>query len=304
MPLYLDVTWPVCKTVGPLADSDGLARELQDQMANLRHDLVRQCGDRLYIHGLFGCRNKVRDVDRYGIIAIEQAGGDCAPSQPGCAITITDHQVANAVPTQATGSDHHPLFVSTHPYVDRRVEVCCDQPSLVIVLESPHRDEYGGSVEAPIAPARGATGARIHKHLCNVLNSCAQMKRILLDHAPLRVIISNPIPFQTSAYAIDGGRLGVSGRLRDLIWRDLWCMGDNNGSKYFQEEFVAKLARYHPIAIVNVCTSGGNPNRRREVRKVIQARARRCGEPFHGVRLYETDHPSKWGADTRLTYVQ
>lgn len=44
-----------------------------------------------------------------------------------------------------------------------------------VVLESPHRDEYGSAEDKPIAPARGTTGARIHKHLCHVLNRCQQM---------------------------------------------------------------------------------------------------------------------------------
>ena len=304
MRLYLDVTWPVCKTVGPLQRSNQLANLLHNEMGMLRQDLVRHCGDRFYIHGLFGCDNKVPDVDRYVIVGVEHPRVGCAPSRQACAISVTPHQIARAVPTQSNARGRRSPFVSTYPYIDRLIEFSCDRPSLVIVLESPHRDEYGGSVQAPIAPARGPTGAGIHKYLCKLLNSCTQMMRLLLDRAPVRVVISNPIPFQTSAYAIDGGKLSISDRLRNFIWAALWCMHDDTGSKCFQEAFFDKLAEYTPIAIVNACTSGGNPNRRSEITRVIQARFGCCDDRRVGIPIYETDHPSTWGPHTRLKCVE
>lgn len=272
-------------------------------MGKLRRDLVLQCGNRICISGLFGRENEVPDVDRYRIVRAEQTGARGDPSQPACAITVKDHQIVNAAPIQPTVSGHRSPFVSMHPYVDRPVASDCALPLLVIVLESPHRDEYGRSVKEPIAPARGKTGSRIHKYLCDVLNSCAQMTRLLFDRAPVRVAISNPIPFQTSAYAIDGGRLDVSDRLRNFIWKALWSMEDDNESKCFQEKFVAKLYCYNPIAIINACTSGGNPKRRSEITRVIQAPTSFCGNRLRDIPLYETDHPSIWGRDTRLTCV-
>ena len=185
MRLYLDVTWPICKTIGPLQRSSQLVDQLLRERTKLRHDLVRDCGDGLCIQGLFGCENKVPDVDRYLIERPEQPGAGRVPSRVACEIAVTEHQIGNAAPTQPAAGDHRPPFVSTHPYVDRKVVLGCDQPTLVIVLESPHRDEYDCSVEAPIAPARGKTGARIHKYLCMVLNSCTEMRNLLFDNAPV-----------------------------------------------------------------------------------------------------------------------
>lgn len=272
MRVYLEVTWPVYKTV-PLPGSEKLARELNE--LKLRNDLVCVANGKLCIHGLFGYENRVSDADRYKIV-------NC-----GQEIAIEDHRAA------ADGSD-----LSTNPYIDRPIRLESREPTLVIVLESPHRDEYGVSVGTPIAPARGATGARIHKYLRYVLNNCSQVKRLLSSRAPVRVIISNPIPFQTSAYAIHGGRLNDPARLRNFVWRELWRLeACNSGrSEYvFQQEFRRRLDSYNPIAIVNACTSGGG--RRDKVASVLQDWCDRCGQ---SVQLYEAAHPSTWKCSTTL----
>lgn len=272
MKICLEVTWPVCKTVS-LPRSQNLASKLCQ--LNLRNDLVRVANGKLCIHGLFGCENRVPDVDRYKIV-------NC-----GQGIAIKDHQAA-------TGGSNH----STNPYIDRRITSERPPPTLVIVLESPHRDEYGVSVKSPIAPARGTTGARIHKYLFCVLNSCPQMRVLLSCHAPVRVVIANPIPFQTSAYAIHGGRLKEPALLRNFIWPALWCLQDSTSetTEYvFQQEFRSRLNGYNPIAIVNACTSGGQ--RRNKVATVLQDWRRSC---VRSVQLYEVAHPSTWKCSTRL----
>ena len=185
--LHLEVTWPACRTVGPIPRSGQLGDKLWCNRRKLRRDLVRVTDDAVYIRGLFGPENRVSDVDRYYIVRRENAE---------CAVEVRQHEVA-AGPNPP---------ISTYPYVDRPVATADGLPTLVIVLESPHRDEYGESVHAPLGPARGRTGARIHKFLCAVVNSCPPIRCTLFDRAPVRVVISNPIPFQTSAYAIQGGR--------------------------------------------------------------------------------------------------
>ena len=126
MNLCIDVTWPVTATLC-LPQSEQLADGLH-RLA-LRPDLllVEEDTNRLHIRGLFGCENKIPDVDRYGICA------DNVP--PGFAIY-----------------SHHrtPPYISTYPYGDRPPIVGHGVPqTLLILLESPHRDEYGRSVTDP-----------------------------------------------------------------------------------------------------------------------------------------------------------
>ena len=161
MRLYLDVTWPLHKSVGPLPRSGTLAGLLQRDLGKLRPDLVYLSGNRLYIRGLFGRESVVPDADRYEIVRVERAEAGRAPSQQlAGAIAVTAHQITQTAPIQPTASGHRSPLVSTYPYVDRPVALGCDRPTLVIVLESPHRDEYGRGIDDPISP-RGAGLARV-----------------------------------------------------------------------------------------------------------------------------------------------
>ena len=280
MKIYLKVTWPVCQTVC-LSQSDRLsefARKLKCWEPNFRQDLGCFTKDKLYIRGLFGVENRVPDVDRYEIV---RCGND---------ITVEDHQLT-------CGED----YVSTYPYVDRSAESnSAEAPrTLVIVLESPHSDEYGCSVTEPIAPARGKTGESMHKHLGKILNASSRLKDSLPDGESVRVVITNPVPFQTSAYAIHGGRLKQKHwkPLRDAIWKALWDLkkpNPQNGAKpcfVLQKKFCDKLRSYNPIAIINACTNMGQS-------KVTKTLCDRCIAP-----LYEADHPSSWRSDTKLTRI-
>ena len=292
--LHLEVTWPVCKTVDPLQRSRQLAGLLRCEWHRLRDDLVSIRDEGVYLRGLFGWRNKVPDIDRYEIVRAAEPEASPGASESEFQVAVREYQVANLEPSaDAAGR----VFVSTYPYVDRSVARGYGRPTLVIALESPHRDEYGDSVESPIAPARGSTGAGIHRHLCDVLNSCPQIRRTLFERTPVRVVISNPVPFQTSAYAIHGGRLGVSDRLRDFIWRELW----HDQTLGLSAIFCAKLVCYTPIAITNACTAGGNPSRRTEVTRAI--RVVRANGELRDVPLFKTSHPSRWHASTTLTAV-
>lgn len=265
MRIYLDVTWPVTELV-ELPDSEALAAELCDlRGTNLREDLVRMEGnDCLRIHGLFGLNNRVDDVDRYELAS---TNGD---------IRVRCHQVGKG------------NFISSHPFVDRRPGDDFRR-NVVLVLESPHRDEYGRSVCHPIAAARGQTGQRIHKYLANVLRSSEEMTKLLASHAHVRVIISNPIQLQTSAYAIHGGVLRVE-RLRNAIWNALWNLESRD--KYpFRDDFRRRLESYAPIAAINACTSD------------LGSQVTNFLRDWRTIPTYKCHHPARWGKETILGKV-
>lgn len=277
MKICIKVAWPVHHTVC-LPRSNHLAEKLKKKKSKLRQDLVCFTEEGPLISGLFGDKNRVPDVDRYEIVRC------------GDGIAIKDHRWTR---------DNN--YVSTNPYVDRPPASNSGQApaTLVIVLESPHRDEYGCSVEKPIAPARGQTGARMHKHLGKVLKSCPQLQNLLRKCAPVRVVISNPVPFQTSAYAIHGGRLSktTGDKLRNFIWPALWELEEPNPKndakprRVLQREFCKRLQGYNPVAIVNACTLIGKP----KVTKILRVTC--------NVHLYEADHPSVWKSSTKLTRI-
>lgn len=265
MNICIEVTSPISRTV-PLPESGDLAQKLL--ALSLRQDFVRVHSDRLHIRNLFGRCNRVRDVDRYTVV-------DCDPG-----VAVHDHPL---VP----GAD----YVSQYPYVDRPAALRFEGATLVILLESPHRDEYGTSIRNPVAPARGQTGAGIHRHLSDVLNSCDRLSDLLRPKAPLRVVIANPVPYQTSAYAIHGGRLPRpdSASLRDKIWRALWRIKSPNGTCVLQYDFLRRLRCYAPKVIVNACT-GGKGGLQGLVTNVLPSEYRD--------RLFVAHHPAVWKSET------
>lgn len=80
-------------------------------------------------------------------------------------------------------------------YQDKDVREECDLPKIVLLLESPHRDEYCNN--RPCAPAMGTTGRNLDRYLVCVLS---KIEDEIVDGS--MVIISNPVQFQTSLHMI------------------------------------------------------------------------------------------------------
>lgn len=262
MSIEIEVTWPIIKTV-PIPDSGPFAADIRG--LNLRPDLVRTVGNNIVISQMFGSNCVVQDVNRY---AIDNA--EC-PQR----LQIKSHNIAAFQP-----------FVATYPYVDRvPTPSSTEQFALVILLESPHRDEFGASVGSPIGPARGVTGEGIDRYLETVLRDDERCRCLIRRRRPDRVIITNPIPFQTSLYAIHRGRLDKWRTLRDKIWRELWKLEDSNGCCVFQRCLLTKLQRYNPALIINACT-GGEKGLGLKVTKVLSQ--------HYPDLCIKKNHPSSW----------
>ena len=116
-----------------------------------------------------------------------------------------------------------------------------------------------------------------------LLASCPRMVDLILHNLPARVVISNPVPLQTSLYAIHRGRLQGWAGMRDKIWRRIWNLRDDGDEPAVQQDFLNRLGRYAPFAIVSACTSSLRPR----VNTLLMG-------ADYGDRLFETDHPSVW----------
>lgn len=148
-----------------------------------------------------------------------------------------------------------------------------EQPRLIIILESPHKDEYHQSSKIPIGPANGITGDNIRKHINSALNLGPNGSILYDDRYSL--ILINPIQFQCS--------MGKSKPvLRDNTFIELW----NNGG---ENDFCQRLHSYcrESDVVVNCCTKGER-NLRTLVRDAID---QTCRLPT-SVRLVHRCHPS------------
>ena len=163
---------------------------------------------------------------------------------------------------------------------DGRIVPHCDEVAdcgshLVVLLESPHKDEYGNkgtAMNCPIAPAMGRTGNSMNTYLGNLLRA--------IEAPACEVIISNPIQFQASLYVVHNNK-EISKcerrRLTDAVWKALWNV------ELVRGDFRTRILRYRPCLVVNACTShlGG----------IIDEFLR---STLPQVCCWTTNHPSSW----------
>lgn len=158
------------------------------------------------------------------------------------------------------------------PIADRPTGI----PALILVLESPHVDEYEkkpneDGICPAIGPANGTTGTNIQNHLRHFAADFT-----LNRHHSLLLI--NAVQHQCSA--------GVATSVhRDVLFRACW---KNGGDVDFQTRLKAAFAPGD--IVVNACTIGGD--RTTESLKVLVERQIRAAleQPSD----FWTNHPSSW----------
>ena len=164
--------------------------------------------------------------------------------------------------------------------------------TVVVVLESPHCREYvDGDVNRPIAPAQGRTGGKIASLLGVLLNAAGNADLRDRIGNNFRVLIVNPVPFQTSLWCIHEGNLVYAAQaldwrtLRNAIWKTHW---EHESSA----DFCNRLERYAPSVILNCCTGGEGG-----IQGIV---TRRLSEMDCGAVVFRAPHPSMWGEGTQF----
>ncbi len=112
------------------------------------------------------------------------------------------------------------------------------KPVMLVILESPHAEEFNQTYEISPSPALGVTGDMMSKHFIDIISP-------YVEDDTYHVILVNAIQYQCS--------LGVDTNIyRDRIWLNLWlCHG-------LKDVFQAKLVQYNPDVIINLCTRGSH----------------------------------------------
>ncbi len=166
-------------------------------------------------------------------------------------------------------------------YRDRDVEA--NRESIVLVMESPHKDEFfylDGKLQ-PITPAQGKTGKCIQLSLKDKLNELLAKSHVNISNGEYQVVLMNPIQWQTSLYDLYKDPSTMHSRLRDKIWKQLWELPE------VRVEFINRLGMYNPILIINACTGRNyGDSLKSAVRKEIK-------EKFTTT-ILPIGHPSSW----------
>ena len=228
------------------------------KLGSSRH--VQKEGNVVLVKNFFKEKNKVPDVSRYSI----GAGGCCVRHN-------NRYHICN---------DKYLI-----PHCDISEQDMQQQiPNIVLLLESPHKDEYqSGNINCPIAPANGTTGDNIDRCLGTVLLHIQNETGLI--ESGCHVIISNPIQFQTSLYAAYKSEPPKEWRtLRDCVWRTLW------NETHIRRCFQKRLEGYHPTMIINACT--GDLKKKDSLKSLVNKfvlKKKKLNVP-----LYAVAHPASW----------
>jgi len=140
-------------------------------------------------------------------------------------------------------------------------------PCLILVLESPHNDEY---LDDP-GPAKGFTGEMIRKYLPDAFQ--------LTGHGDYGLILLNAIQYQCSL----GSNTVV---YRDRIFRAVWEQG---GKENFQGRF---QATFKPGDLVmNCCTKGNDFEINPPLRLLVDVALRQVNPDLQTIKRM---HPAAW----------
>ncbi|HII4452636.1 TPA: hypothetical protein ACY4RU_001539 [Clostridium perfringens] len=174
-------------------------------------------------------------------------------------------------------------FMKKSDYDEYPVSYEKDIKSIVIILESPHANEYekfGNKLEIK-GPAQGTTGKKIEENIIMLLNQLKINYKYSFSDNIYRIILINSICYQTSINSLHGH--GLSGKknkkynkLRDDVWRILWS------KDIIKESFKKRVKDANPYLIINACTKVGKD----EINKVL------VEEEYENI--VKTNHPCSW----------
>ena len=148
-------------------------------------------------------------------------------------------------------------------------------PTIAIVLESPHTDEYKTK---PPVPAASDTGNNFHSNFINMFSSWVQKYNGNLKQE-YKILFINAIQYQCS--------LGAPTQYyRSKIFNAMWK------EQKVKADFEKRLRKARPAIVINCCTHGGILLRKK-VQVSIDAA---CSESI----LLRAYHPSCWNKKTQI----
>ena len=147
---------------------------------------------------------------------------------------------------------------------------------IVLLLESPHKDEFMINLTAP---ALGTTGEKIHSYFHKLLSKYA-----ILTDIQMEVYIVNIIQFQCS--------LGFNTKkYRDKLFKELWEKPQTRRS------LKRRIKKINPQIIINATTyiKSGQSTIKEEVTKYLK---------LLGIKIWEASmHPVLWNDSTTLKEI-
>lgn len=158
---------------------------------------------------------------------------------------------------------------------DEKVISSKDSNSIILVLESPHKDEYEicENKLIPRSPASGASGMAIYKlFTSHVLPILINLGLELNEENEYRFCIVNPVPYQTSLVKIH--QKGLISSLRNKVWKVMYPK--------LKDDFKERLKKYQPCVLLNGCTSDLKGVLKTEINQITNCQ------------VFNVNHPASW----------
>lgn len=152
---------------------------------------------------------------------------------------------------------------------------------ILIVLESPHFDEYDTIMHHAKGPACGSTGILFQKWFLRILNKNTNVLSSLNKTSVYMVVFINSVQYQTSQ-----GIKPLNDSIRDSNWLFFWHNGFNVD--------LQKRVNFLGInsLVFNMCTYG---------KSHLHNRVQRCLNTT-ALQLFEAYHPSCWWRKSRREF--
>lgn len=161
--------------------------------------------------------------------------------------------------------------------------------SIVIILESPHKDEYKlDQLWNQPNPAMGSAGRNLEDDI-DVLIAAVSKSYPKIKSGKYQIVLMNSIQYQCSL-----GMIPLDESVRDLVFSQIWKLDE------IRKNFVDRLKSYNPQFIFNLCTMGDKvPN----LNFLVQALINEHYLGNNAVELFMGYHPSSWiGGAKKLVY--
>ena len=271
MTLWIDSNW-LGRVRIPM-DCPDMEESIKEKGRNgCRYVRIGSQNNDAYIMHMFDRGKAIPDVERYNIC------------KSNCTVRLVSHR-----------RGRHNVRLDESNYNDCLCRPQYRGDTVVLLLESPHEDEYDNCGD-PIAPAQGTTGRNTHSHLeCVLRRILHNNMRQIRSGCNTRVILCNPVQFQTSLHMI----LDVEWQKswRDKVWLTLW------NEPIIQQCFRARMALYNPKFAINACTGERTRPRQHNInspKRKVTAFLKCIGVD----NIYETGHPSSWRSQDNIKIVR
>ena len=204
-------------------------------------------------------------------------------------VYIADITVKSSFRSSAAGKKQ---ISRNDAYIDYSKDPSSKENYIVLILESPHKDEYDPSLAKPL-PAQGRTGDNICIYFVDMLNNAnGHNKRNLnVVNGIYKLALVESVNYQCS----EGNDIG-NGTIRDDNWIKYYSRDASINLVKKLDYFISNSN--NPIIVINACTNSTKKHLQKYVERTI------LGLANSHIDYFCTQHPCSWSRRKVFPYLK